>query len=148
MAAGDTPITIVGNACSDPDLRYTQSGAAVANLTVASTPRTFDKQSGQYVDGDALFLKCNIWRDMAEHTAESVSKGQRVIVTGRLKARNWEDKEGNKRVSYEVDVDEIGPSLKWATAQVTKAQRQTSSSAPARDPWDAPSQPVDDSPPF
>ncbi len=121
--AGETVITVVGNITDDPELRFTPSGAAVANFTVASTPRTLNKQSNEWEDGEALFLRCSIWRQAAENVAESLQKGARVIVQGRLKARTWETREGEKRTSFEVDVDEIGPSLKWATAKVTRAQR-------------------------
>jgi len=121
--AGETVITVVGNITDDPELRFTPSGAAVANFTVASTPRTMNKQTNEWEDGEALFLRCSIWRQAAENVAESLQKGARVIVQGRLKARTWETREGEKRTSFEVDVDEIGPSLKWATAKVTRAQR-------------------------
>ena len=121
--AGDTIITVVGNLTGDPELRFTPSGAAVANFTVASTPRTFDKNSNEWKDGDALFLRCSVWRQAAENVAESLSKGTAVIVQGRLKQRSYETKEGEKRTVYELDVDEIGPSLRWATAKVTKASR-------------------------
>ena len=120
MAQGDTPITIVGNVVADPELRCTPSGAAVANFRVASTPRRFDSQSNQWVDGEALFLACNIWKQAAENVANSLTKGSRVIVQGRLKQRSYETREGEKRTVYEVEVDEVGPSLKYATAQVTK----------------------------
>jgi single-strand DNA-binding protein len=120
MAQGDTPITIVGNVVADPELRYTPSGVAVANFRVASTPRRFDSQSNQWVDGEALFLACNIWKQAAENVANSLTKGSRVIVQGRLKQRSYETREGEKRTVYEVEVDEVGPSLKYATAQVTK----------------------------
>ncbi|MEJ7796119.1 MAG: single-stranded DNA-binding protein [Nocardioides sp.] len=121
--AGETVITVVGNITDDPELRFTPSGAAVANFTVASTPRTMNRQTNEWEDGEALFLRCSIWRQAAENVAESLQKGARVIVSGRLKARTWETREGEKRTSFEVDVDEIGPSLKWATAKVTRAQR-------------------------
>jgi single-strand DNA-binding protein len=121
--AGETVITVVGNITDDPELRFTPSGAAVANFTVASTPRTMNRQTNEWEDGEALFLRCSIWRQAAENVAESLQKGARVIVQGRLKARTWETREGEKRTSFEVDVDEIGPSLKWATAKVTRAQR-------------------------
>ena len=123
--AGETVITVVGNITDDPELRFTPSGAAVANFTVASTPRTMNRQTNEWEDGEALFLRCSIWRQAAENVAESLQKGARVIVQGRLKARTWETREGEKRTSFEVDVDEIGPSLKWATAKVTRAQRTT-----------------------
>jgi single-strand DNA-binding protein len=121
--AGDTFITVVGNLTADPELRFTPSGAAVANFTVASTPRTFDKNSNEWKDGEALFLRCSIWRQAAENVAESLTKGTAVIVQGRLKQRSYETKEGEKRTVYELDVDEIGPSLKFATAKVNRTTR-------------------------
>ena len=121
--AGDTVITVVGNLTADPELRFTPSGAAVANFTVASTPRTFDKNSNEWKDGEALFLRCSVWRQAAENVAESLHRGTAVIVQGRLKQRSYETKEGEKRTVYELDVEEVGPSLKWATAKVTKASR-------------------------
>ena len=121
--AGDTVITVVGNLTDDPELRFTSSGAAVANFTVASTPRFFDKQTNDWKDGDALFLRCSIWRQAAENVAESLQRGARVVVQGRLKKRSYETREGEKRTVYELDVDEVGPSLKFATAKVTKASR-------------------------
>jgi single-strand DNA-binding protein len=121
--AGDTTITVVGNLTADPELRFTPSGAAVANFTVASTPRIYDRQSGEWKDGEALFLRCNIWREAAENVAESLTRGARVIVTGRLKQRSFETREGEKRTVVEVEVDEIGPSLRYATAKVNKASR-------------------------
>ncbi len=121
--AGDTVITVVGNLTADPELRFTPSGAAVANFTVASTPRTFDKNSNEWKDGEALFLRCSVWRQAAENVAESLTRGTAVIVQGRLKQRSYETKEGEKRTVYELDVDEVGPSLRWATAKVTKASR-------------------------
>ena len=121
--AGDTVITVVGNLTADPELRFTPSGAAVANFTVASTPRTFDKNSNEWKDGEALFLRCSVWRQAAENVAESLSRGTAVIVQGRLKQRSYETKEGEKRTVYELDVEEVGPSLRWATAKVTKASR-------------------------
>ena len=121
--AGDTTITVVGNLTADPELRFTPSGAAVANFTVASTPRIFDRQTSEWKDGEALFLRCNIWREAAENVAESLTRGSRVIVTGRLKQRSFETREGEKRTVFEVEVDEIGPSLKYATAKVNKASR-------------------------
>jgi len=119
--AGDTTITVVGNLTADPELRFTPSGAAVANFTVASTPRIYDRQSGEWKDGEALFLRCNIWREAAENVAESLTRGSRVIVQGRLKQRSFETREGEKRTVVEVEVDEIGPSLRYATAKVNKA---------------------------
>ena len=121
--AGETVITVVGNLTADPELRFTPSGAAVANFTVASTPRTFDRQTNEWKDGEALFLRCNIWREAAENVTESLTKGTRVIVSGRLKQRSFETREGEKRTVYELDVDEIGPSLRYATAKVTRASR-------------------------
>lgn len=121
--AGDTTITVVGNLTADPELRFTPSGAAVANFTVASTPRIYDRQSAEWKDGEALFLRCNIWREAAENVAESLTRGSRVIVTGRLKQRSYETREGEKRTVVEVEVEEIGPSLKYATAKVNKASR-------------------------
>ncbi|MGH3383016.1 MAG: single-stranded DNA-binding protein, partial [Nocardioidaceae bacterium] len=117
--AGDTIITVVGNLTDDPELRFTPSGAAVANFTVASTPRIFDKQTNEWRDGDALFLRCSIWRQAAENVAESLQRGMRVVVQGRLKQRSYETREGEKRTVFEVDVEEIGASLKYATAKVT-----------------------------
>lgn len=118
--AGETIITVVGNLTADPELRYTQNGLAVANFTIASTPRTFDRAANDWKDGEALFLRASVWREFAEHVAGSLSKGSRVIATGRLKQRSYETKEGEKRTSYEIEVDEIGPSLRYATAQVTR----------------------------
>jgi single-strand DNA-binding protein len=150
--AGDTVITVIGNLTSDPELRFTPSGAAVANFTVASTPRTLDKASGEWKDGEALFLRCNIWRQAAENVAESLTRGARVVVQGRLKQRSFETKEGEKRTVVELEVEEIGPSLKYATAKVNKVSRGGGgggggfgggsgpsggggSSAPSDDPW-------------
>src|SRR4051794_41299021 len=121
--AGETVITVIGNLTADPELRFTPSGAAVANFTVASTPRTFDRQSQEWKDGEALFLRCNVWRQAAENVAESLTRGSRVIVSGRLKQRSFDTKEGEKRTVIELEVDEIGPSLRYATAKVTKANR-------------------------
>src|SRR3954454_20965754 len=121
--AGETVITVIGNLTADPELRFTPSGAAVANFTVASTPRTFDRQSQEWKDGEALFLRCNVWRQAAENVAESLTRGSRVLVTGRLKQRSFETKEGEKRTVIELEVDEIGPSLRYATAKVTRASR-------------------------
>jgi len=118
--AGETIITVVGNLTADPELRFTPSGAAVANFTVASTPRTFDRQSNEWRDGEAMFLNCAVWRQAAENVAESLQKGMRVIVQGRLKARSYETREGEKRTVFELDVDEIGPALRYATAKVTR----------------------------
>ncbi|MGB6147877.1 MAG: single-stranded DNA-binding protein [Mycolicibacter algericus] len=173
MAIGDTTITVVGNLTADPDLRFTPSGAAVANFTVASTPRIYDRQSGEWKDGDALFLRCNIWREAAENVAESLTRGSRVIVTGRLRQRSFETREGEKRTVYEIEVDEVGPSLRYATAKINKISRggggggfgaggvaaagaaptAQSGGAPAEDPWgSAPASGsfggADDEPPF
>ena len=163
--AGETQITVVGNLTADPELRFTPSGAAVANFTVASTPRTFDRQSNEWKDGETLFLRCSIWREAAESVAESLTKGTRVIVTGRLVSRSYQDREGQNRTVFEVQVDEVGPSLRSATAKVTRAQRSGGPSSgsgfgqpqgagkPADDPWGstAPAGPVGDygdEPPF
>jgi single-strand DNA-binding protein len=118
--AGETTITLVGNLTADPELRFTPSGAAVANFTVASTPRTFDRNTNEWRDGDAMFLNCAVWRQAAENVAESLQKGMRVIVQGRLKSRSYETREGEKRTVFEVDVDEVGPALKYATAKVNR----------------------------
>ena len=125
--AGETVITVVGNLTSDPELRYTQNGLAVANFTIASTPRNFDRATSEWKDGEALFLRASVWREFAEHVAGSLTKGSRVIASGRLKQRSYETKEGEKRTSMELEIDEIGPSLRYATASLTRAQ---SSSAP------------------
>ncbi|MEO8829145.1 single-stranded DNA-binding protein [Lapillicoccus sp.] len=121
--AGDTVITVIGNITGDPELRFTPSGAAVANFTVASTPRAFDRQSNEWKDGETLFMRCSVWRDAAENVAESLQRGTRVIVSGRLKSRSYETKEGEKRTVIEMEVDEVGPSLRYASAKVTKTQR-------------------------
>lgn len=121
--AGETTITVIGNLTNDPELRFTPSGSAVANFTIASTPRTFDRQSNEWKDGETLFLRCSIWREAAENVAESLAKGMRVIVSGRLKSRSYETKEGEKRTVIELDVDEIGPSLRYAQAKVQRVQR-------------------------
>lgn len=155
--AGETIITVVGNLTSDPELRYTQNGLAVANFTIASTPRNFDRASNEWKDGEALFLRASVWRDFAEHVAGSLTKGSRVMATGRLKQRSYETKEGEKRTSIELEVDEIGPSLRYATAQVTRASGgggggrgqvgggnggggggRAQQSQPQADPWGAP----------
>ena len=139
MAAGDTPITLVGNLTNDPELRFTPSGAAVAKFTVASTPRCMDRQTNEWKDGDTLFLQCQIWRQAAENVAETLTRGMRVIVSGKLKQRSYETKEGEKRTVFEVEVDEVGPSLRNATAKVTKTTKQGGGgfSAPAEssDDW-------------
>ncbi len=123
MAAGDTPITVVGNLVADPELRFTPSGQPVATFRIASTPRIMDRQTNEWKDGDSLFLSCNVWRQAAENVAESLQRGMRVIVTGRLKQRNYETKEGEKRTVYEVEVDDVGPSLRNASAKVNRASR-------------------------
>ena len=149
MAAGDTTITMIGNLVDDPELRFTPSGAAVAKFRVASTPRYLDETTNEWKDGESLFLQCQIWRQAAENVAESLTKGMRVILSGRLKQRSYETKEGEKRTVFEVEVDEVGPSLRNATAKVTRAQRAGGTgggfSAPAAtggesfndDPWAA-----------
>ncbi|MDT7669663.1 MAG: single-strand DNA-binding protein [Pseudonocardiales bacterium] len=121
--AGETVVTLVGNLVDDPELRFTPSGAAVANVRIASTPRTYDRQSGEWKDGESLFLSCSVWRQAAENVAESLQRGMRVIIQGRLKQRSYDDREGQKRTVFEIDVDEVGPSLRSATAKVTKAMR-------------------------
>jgi single-strand DNA-binding protein len=121
--AGETVITVIGNLVDDPELRFTPSGAAVANFRIASTPRTFDRQTNEWKDGDALFLSCAVWRQYAENVAESLTKGMRVIVTGRLKSRQYETREGEKRTAMEIDVEEVGPALRYATAKVNRAAR-------------------------
>jgi single-strand DNA-binding protein len=121
--AGETVITIIGNLTNDPELRFTPSGAAVANFTVASTPRTFDRQSNEWKDGETLFMRCSVWRDAAENVAESLQRGTRVLVSGRLRSRSYETKEGEKRTVVEMEVDEVGPSLRYATAKVNKTSR-------------------------
>jgi single-strand DNA-binding protein len=121
--AGETVITVIGNLTGDPELRFTPTGAAVANFTVASTPRTFDRQSNEFKDGDTLFMRCSIWREAAENVAESLTKGTRVIASGRLVQRSYETREGEKRTVVELQVDEIGPSMRYASAKVTRAQR-------------------------
>ncbi len=146
--AGDTVITVIGNLVDDPELRFTPSGAAVANFRIASTPRTFDKQSNEWKDGETLWLGCSVWRQAAENVAESLTKGTRVIVQGRLKSRSYETREGEKRTVFEIDVEEVGPSLRSATAKVNRASRsggpssygnqsggQSSGGQPADDPW-------------
>jgi single-strand DNA-binding protein len=155
--AGETVITVIGNLTADPELRFTPSGAAVANFTVASTPRTFDRPTGEWRDGDPLFLRCNIWRQAAENVAESLTRGMRVMVQGRLRQRSFEH-DGQKRTVIELEVDEIGPSLRYATAKVNKVSRDDAGaprrgSGPADDPWGAAPPPGsgpagDDEPPF
>jgi single-strand DNA-binding protein len=162
--AGETVITVIGNLTADPELRFTPSGAAVANFTVASTPRTYDQTSQEWKDGEALFLRCNVWRQAAENVAESLTRGSRVIVSGRLKQRSFDTKEGEKRTVIELEVDEIGPSLRYATAKVTRAARSEGggqgnrqqsggfgggqpSGGGASDPWSTPPASSDE-PPF
>ena len=141
--AGDTSITIIGNLTADPELRFTPSGAAVAKFTVASTPRSYDKASGEWKDGDTLFLSCNVWRQAAENAAESLTKGMRVIVNGNLKQRSYETKDGEKRTVYEIEVSDFGPSLTRATAKVSKNAPSggNAPSAPATSAWDTPENP-------
>jgi single-strand DNA-binding protein len=129
MAAGDTQITVIGNLVDDPQLRYTPTGQAVANFRVASTPRFLDRQTNEWKDGDSLFLSCNVWRQAAENVAESLQRGMRVIVSGRLRQRSYETKEGEKRTVYEVEVDEVGPSLRNASAKVVRSSRATGGQA-------------------
>jgi single-strand DNA-binding protein len=143
--AGETVITVVGNLVDDPELRFTPSGAAVANFRIASTPRTLDRQTNEWKDGDALFLSCSVWRQAAENVAESLQKGMRVVVQGRLKQRQYETREGEKRTVVELDVDEVGPSLKYATAKVSRTTRQGGGggysggqSGQSDDPWATP----------
>ena len=146
--SGETVITVVGNLTADPELRYTQNGLPVCNFTIASTPRSFDRNANEWKDGEALFLRASCWREIGEHVAGSLTKGSRVIATGRLKQRSYETREGEKRTSLELEVDEIGPSLKYATAQVTRAAggRQANpnedawapSGGAAEEPWSTP----------
>ncbi|WP_105567266.1 single-stranded DNA-binding protein [Microbacterium halophytorum] len=145
--AGETVITVVGNLTADPELRYTQNGIPVANFTIASTPRNFDRASGEWKDGEALFLRASVWRDYAEHVAGSLTKGMRVVAQGRLRQRSYETREGEKRTTIELEIDEIGPSLRYATAQVTRTQggsggqsRQAvgGQQAPSSEPWSTP----------
>lgn len=143
---GEPIITVVGNLTADPELRFTPSGAAVANFTVASTPRHFDRQSNEWVDDETLFLRCSIWREAAENVAESLHRGTRVVVTGKLKQRSYDTKEGEKRTTFELDVDEVGPSLRYASAKVTKAERskpgqQQEQRQQMGDPWATGGQP-------
>lgn len=147
--AGDTQITVIGNLTADPELRFNPSGAAVASFTIASTPRTFDRQSNEWKDGEALFLRCSIWRQAAENVAESLTRGMRVIAQGRLQQRSYDTKEGEKRTVIELQVDEIGPSLTFATAKVNRTARGGSGQAQAgsgSDAWGA--APSTDAPPF
>ena len=155
--ANETLITVIGNLTADPELRFTGSGDAVTNFTVASTPRTYDKNANEWRDGDPLFLGCSVWRQAAENVTETLTKGMRVIVTGRLKQRSYETKEGEKRSTIELEIDEIGPSLRYATATVSRAASSGrpgvgadepwgSPTAPAADPWATPGIPTDDTP--
>ncbi len=144
--AGEAILTVVGNLTSAPELRFTQSGAAVASFTVASTPRSYDKNLDKWVDGEALFLRCSVWRQLAENVAESLDRGDRVVVTGRLVQRSFETKEGEKRSVIELQVDEVGPSLKWATAKVSRVgreggQQQQQQQRGRPDPWGNPGSP-------
>lgn len=148
--AGETVITVVGNLTADPELRWTNNGVALATFSVASTPRVFDRKTNEWRDGDALFLRCTVWREVAENVANSLTKGSRVIVTGSLRQRNYEV-EGQRRTSYELDVDEIGPSLRYATAQVTRTQARAGGGGfgggqPGGDSMSAPSQAPSDQP--
>ena len=152
MAQGDVTVTVVGNLTSDPELRFTPNGQAVASFTVASTTRVLDRNSNEWKDGDTLFLRCSVWRQYAENVAESLTKGTRVLVTGRLKQRSYETKEGEKRTVVEMDVDDVGPALRNATAKVSKVTRtsdggyNSTASTPADDPWAAPM--TNEEPPF
>ncbi|MBA0054033.1 single-stranded DNA-binding protein [Streptomyces sp. AJS327] len=149
MALGETPLTIVGNLTSDPELKFTPAGAALAKFTIASTPRAYDRESGQYKDGTAMFMRCSAWRQMAEHIAESLTKGTRVVASGRLRQFDWTTDQGETRSMLALEVDEIGPSLRFATAAVTKTTRNATgggTGAGAPDPWSA--APAGDKPPF
>lgn len=142
--AGETIITVVGNLTADPELRYTQNGIPVANFTVASTPRNFDRQANEWKDGEALFMRCSVWREFAEHVAGSLTKGARVIATGRLRQRTYQDREGNNRTAIELEVDEIGPSLRYATAAVQRVSSNSGQggaqrpAAASEEPWATP----------
>jgi single-strand DNA-binding protein len=146
--AGETTITVIGNLTGDPELRYSPKGDALVKFTVASTPRTFDREAGEWRDGEPLFLTCTAWRDLAEHIGESLTKGARVIVTGRLKLSRWETPEGDKRSTYGLDVDEVGPSLRFATAKVVKTSRKSNGTIPppSGDVWATPPQATDEVP--
>ena len=157
--AGETVVTVVGNLTADPELRFTNSGVALATFTIASTPRTFDRASNEWKDGEALFLRASVWREFAEHVASSLTKGSRVIATGRLKQRSYETREGEKRQVMELEVDDVGPALRYATAKVTRTQSQGGgfgggngggggASAPADDPWASSPGAGFDEPPF
>lgn len=142
--AGETPITVVGNLTADPELRFTANGAAVANFTVASTPRSFDKQAGKWVDGAPMFLGCSVWRDYGEHVSDSLRKGMRVVVTGRLKSRSYEAKDGSKRTVFEIEVEEVGPSLRFVTATVVRPDEKPP--APESQGWGQPASAWGDQP--
>ncbi|MET8534740.1 single-stranded DNA-binding protein [Streptomyces sp. NPDC005065] len=145
MSVGDTTITVVGNLAADPELRFTTNGDALAKFSVASTPRNYDKNSGQWKDGTAMFLRCAAWRDLAQHIAETLTKGTRVVVTGRLRQHDWQTPEGEKRSMLVLEVDDIGPSLRFATAKVERIARTVGAPAPSADPWNtagAPSVPA------
>lgn len=148
MAMGEIPVTITGNLTGDPEIKFTDSGAALAKFTVASTPRTFDKTSNQWKDGTATFFRCATWRSLAEHIAESLTKGSRVVLSGRIRQHNWQTPEGENRSMLAVEVDDIGPSLRFATATTTKATKP--GSQPGDDPWDTatPRAGGADAPPF
>jgi single-strand DNA-binding protein len=156
--AGDTVITVIGNLTSDPELRWTPSGAAVANFTIASTPRTLDRQTQEWKDGEALFLRCSVWRQAAENVAESLTRGSRVMAQGRLRQRSFDTKEGEKRTVIELEVDEIGPSLRYATAMVARASRSGDGRpgdgraggerGDTADPWAVPAGDTGEEPPF
>jgi single-strand DNA-binding protein len=142
--AGETTITVVGNLTSDPELRYTQNGLAVANFTIASTPRSFDARANDWKDGDALFLRASVWREFAGHVAATLTKGSRVIATGRLRQRSYETRDGEKRTSIELDVDEIGPSLRYATAQIVRAAHSRAGDGYQAQASESPTPPIDD----
>ena len=147
--SGETVITVVGNLTADPEIKFLPSGVGVANFTVASTPRTFDKNSGEWKDGEALFLRCNVWRQPGENVAESLTRGMRVVVSGRLVQRSFETREGEKRTVVELEVDEVGPSLKYATAKVTRVSRNGGGGeSEFRRSGGRSQAPVDDEPPF
>ncbi|WP_298040340.1 single-stranded DNA-binding protein [uncultured Microbacterium sp.] len=144
--AGETVITVVGNLTADPELRYTQNGLPVANFTIASTPRTFDRQANEWKDGEALFLRASVWREFAEHVAGSLTKGMRVVAQGRLRQRSYQDREGNNRTAIELEIDEIGPSLRYATAQVTRAASGGAGGGGGQRPAQQPQQQVSEEP--
>ncbi|MFD8545783.1 single-stranded DNA-binding protein [Streptomyces sp. NPDC059649] len=142
MSVGETPITIVGNLASDPELRFTNTGDAIARFSVASTPRSYDKATGQWRDGTAMFLRCTAWRDLANHVAESLTKGMRVVVTGRLRQHNWQTDQGENRSMLALEVDDIGPSLRFATVKVDRVQRNGATTGPATDAWNTAAPPT------